>query len=280
VTNIYLRTLTLILLAGRAFAAVPLLDHTPPTKPPLKVFIDVGHGGKDRGARGLFGIQESELCLTIGRKVAADLKVRATKEIGRPVEIRLSRDRDEFLSLSQRVDMANSWSADLFLSIHANSSPVAIAHGFEVYFLSPEATDEAAKKLALLENEGEPEAVSTTVMSILSDAQTTHHVKESSDLAEILFQSLSRDIQPNVRGVRQAPFSVLAGTQMPAVLIEVGYLNHIIDASHLTKQSYLKHLSDAISTGIIHFFGRSPKLSKGTDEDSRRRQKRCEKRWS
>lgn len=261
-------------LAPPLFAAVPLLDHTAQVRVPFKVFIDVGHGGKDRGAHGLFSIQESELCLAIGKRIESTLRSRVVGALGRPVEIRLSRERDEFLSLSERVDAANSWSADLFLSVHANSSPVAAAHGFEVYFLSPEASDEAAKRLALLENEDQPQPVSSAVLSILSDAQTTHHIKESSELAETIFQALSTQIKPNVRGVRQAPFSVLAGTQMPAVLIEVGYINHVIDASHLTKEGYLKHLADAISTGIIQFLGRSAKLSEGNDDDEYRSENR------
>jgi N-acetylmuramoyl-L-alanine amidase len=255
--NVFTRLLLTALIASTAQAAVPLLDHSLSMKMPLKVFIDVGHGGKDRGAKGLFGIQESELCLKIGQLVGTELRAKWARESDRPLEIHASREHDDYLSLKERVETANTWGADLFLSIHANSLPVALAHGFEVYFLSPEASDEAAKKLAVSENAGEGQSsVSSQVLSILLDAQTTNHIQESSDFADVIFQALSVKFTPNGRGVRQAPFTVLAGTEMPAVLIEVGYVNHVVDASNLSKQNYLKALAGAISTGIIRFVGK------------------------
>jgi N-acetylmuramoyl-L-alanine amidase len=236
----------------RVAVASPLPLPSPAADEPFKVFIDVGHGGKDRGARGLFGIQESDLCLDIGKKVVAGLIDRG-KKLGRPLEFELSRESDVYIPLRERVDAANAWGADLFVSIHANSAPTPLAHGFEVYFMSADASDEAARRLARSENKDEGSAVNSQVMSILSDAQSTYHVQESSLFAESLFQSMARRLTPNIHGVRQAPFTVLAGTEMPSVLIEVGYVNHIKDAKNLAKQDYLKRLADAISTGIIEF---------------------------
>jgi len=226
-----------------------------PIRPkPIRVFVDVGHGGKDKGTQGLRGMAESELCLTIGRMVHRELG-RRTAGAKPPFEVKLSRDRDEFISLRDRVKSANDWGADLFASIHANSSPVTRVSGFEVYFLSGEASDDAATKLAHLENKsgGETASISSNIASILNDVQTNYHVNESSQLAEVVFGAMSRVVRPNGRGVRQAPFTVLAGTTMPAVLIEVGYVTHAQEAKKLTNRDYLKKLADAISAGIIQF---------------------------
>lgn len=218
----------------------------------IRVVVDPGHGGKDVGAKGINGILEKELCLKVSRFVRREIE-RYSKVSGVPIEVKLSRDVDEFVPLKERAKFANVWGADLFVSIHANSSPAVRAKGFEVYFLSPEATDEEASKLARLENQAPPTPISAQVISILSDATTQYHVAESSQLAEFMYSSVSQRISSNARGVRQAPFTVLHGTNMPAVLVEIGYVTNFEDSKNLTKEGYLKRIASAISSGIIDF---------------------------
>jgi N-acetylmuramoyl-L-alanine amidase len=227
-------------------------------QPKRKIFVDAGHGGKDEGAIGWGGITEKIVSLRIARLVKSEIERRALL-LRIPVEVKISRESDNFLSLKERVTMANTWGADAFISLHCNSSTYPRAKGFEVYFLSAEGSDDAARKLARAENDGES-PVQSQVLSILSDAQTTQHVSESSPLAESLFQSVSRGIHSNGRGVRQAPFAVLSGTTMPAVLLEIGYLTNASEAQKLGDGGYLKRLADAISTGIVSFVQTEQKL--------------------
>lgn len=219
----------------------------------LRIVIDAGHGGKDLGSRGHFDILEKQLCLKIGWMVKARLES-AFRARGIPADVILSRDRDVYLSLRDRVRIANQTGADLFVSIHANSSEFEKARGFEVYFLSAEASDAQARRVARIENAEHSETpLKSNVMSILSDLQATQHVAESSRFAEVLFQAMARNLKPNGRGVRQAPFTVLAGTTMPALLVEVGYLTNPLEAQLLRTPVYLKRLANAISTGIFEF---------------------------
>lgn len=221
-------------------------------KKTFRVFIDPGHGGKDQGALGVSAQSESAICLKIAKKVQLNL-LRAAKTRNAQFEIMMSREGDEFLSLRDRYVAANTWDADLFVSIHANSSPVPKVKGFEVYFLSSEATDEAARHLAAKENANEVKKESL-VMGILADATTQFHVRESSHFAETVFNAMSRSVRPNSRGVRQAPFTVLAGTDMPALLIEVGYLTNTVEARILGKETYLNQIANAISSGIVEHY--------------------------
>ncbi len=221
-------------------------------KKTFRIFIDPGHGGKDQGAHGVSATTESAICLNIAKKVQLNL-LRAAKTRNAKFEIMMSREGDEFLSLRDRYVAANTWDADLFISVHANASPVPRVKGFEVYFLSSEASDEAARSLATKENANEAKKESL-VMGILADATTQFHVRESSHFAETVFNAMSRTIRPNARGVRQGPFTVLAGTDMPALLIEVGYLTNDGEARILGKEAYLNRVANAISSGIVEHY--------------------------
>lgn len=218
---------------------------------PLKILVDAGHGGKDLGAQGLYGLSEKILSLRIGSLVQNELSQRLQQK-NILSEVRLSRQSDLFIALKDRARLANEWRAEFFVSIHANSSPSPKPSGFEVYFLSAEASDEEAAKLATLENEGKTEQpLVSEVLSILNDVLTTRHVEESGHFAETVFGAMASALRPNKRGVRQGPFTVLAGTRMPAILIEIGYVTHPEDARNLSRSDYLKRLADAISSGII-----------------------------
>lgn len=218
----------------------------------LRVVIDAGHGGKDEGAIGHGGLFEKDVCLRVAHLVRADLERRSLWHEF-PVEVYLTREFDEFVSLSDRVKQASDWEADLFISLHANSSESPKPKGFEVYFLSSDASDKAARQLARAENASEPLAVSSPVLSILNDARLSLHVQDSSRLAERLYQALAVRFRPNGRGVRQGPFRVLAGTEMPAVLVEMAFLSNRDDSKQLSRRPFLKSLSSAISAGILDF---------------------------
>lgn len=225
----------------------------------LKIMIDPGHGGKDDGAAGRFGIREKTVSLNLAKKVKREIE-RMAKLQDYPLELSLTREDDTFIPLKERARLANSWGADMFVSIHLNSSPVSKARGFEVYFLSPEASDPETERLALKESEGQLPTGKDDVLSILSDVRTTFHTNESSKFAEEMFSSISRSVLSNGRGVRQGPFTVLHGTNMPAILVEVGYVTHPEESRLLTKEAYLKRLASAISSGIIEFGLRTRKL--------------------
>jgi len=218
----------------------------------LRIVVDAGHGGRDMGAVG-YRIYEKNLCLRIARLVKRQLE-RSGKLRNFPLEVVLSREDDTFIPLGERVRIANDWNADIFVSVHGNASEFPRVRGFEVYFLNAEASDADARTVARFEN-GAPSGtpIKADVLSILTDVQVTQHVAESSDLAETIFASLSRHVQANGRGVRQAPFKVLHGTKMPAALVEVGYLTNYHESQNLNKSLYLKRLANAISSGIIEY---------------------------
>ncbi len=222
-------------------------------KTALRVLIDAGHGGKDLGAMGMGAITEKNLCLRLTRMIKRELE-REQKLKDLPLEIGLTRDTDEFFAPWERAKMANEWNADLFVSIHANYSDFAKARGFEVYFLSADSKDLSVRKLAKFENGGVlPQAVKSDVRSMLLEVQASHHISQSSQLAEKIFQSMSRRVRPNGRGIKQGPFSVLSNTIMPAVLVEIGYLSNPDEAVNFLNGHYLKRMANAISTGIVEY---------------------------
>jgi len=232
-------------------------EYVPPYQ--IRVMIDAGHGGKDVGAGSRQGLYEKKVTLNLARKVKRELE-RTSKLNGYAIQARLTRDEDVFIPLKQRARLANEWGADVFVSIHLNSSPVVKARGFEVYFLSPEASDPEAERLALRESEGALPTEKEDVLSILSDVQTTFHTSESALFAEDMFSSISKQVLSNGRGVRQGPFTVLHGTKMPSILVEVGYLTNPQESQLLSKEAYLKRLASAISSGIIEYGSRTRKL--------------------
>ncbi|MEZ4750715.1 MAG: N-acetylmuramoyl-L-alanine amidase [Bdellovibrionota bacterium] len=221
----------------------------PNFKRTFRVLIDPGHGGHDKGARSEAGMLEKDLCLDVAGRVATALNGSA-KIRGVPLEVRLTRSSDRFVTLRDRVLTANEWKADLFISIHANAAPSPTPSGFEIYFLSTEASDNHTRYLVEKENSVE-EVVPPGVLSILSDLHRTNHIQESGQLARQFFHRMSRSLRPNVRGVRQGPFTVLNGTEMPAILIEIGYLTNERDAAELARQGYLNRLVGAISSSIF-----------------------------
>ena len=196
------------------------------------VVIDAGHGGEDEGARGVNGLFEKDLVLEVARALAALLRRAGLNVV-------MTRERDVFVPLEQRTNLANDARADLFISVHANAANDAGARGSETYFMSLEASDEHARGVALRENEsfaakpGESGADADPLVAILGDLIANEHLTESSEFARAAQLRLARLDSGPSRGVKQAPFVVLAGVQMPAALVEIGFLTHPAEARDL-----------------------------------------------
>jgi N-acetylmuramoyl-L-alanine amidase len=224
------------------------------------IVIDPGHGGgDDLGAEGPGGLLEKDLTLAMALK----LKDFLAKEPD--LSVILTRTTDRGIALDKRARIANAVKADLFLSLHVNAAEYVHASGFETFFLSLEATDEAARKLAWLENQGLlPEEYSRQAANsngggsgdlglILGDMVQTEHLKDSEFLAGIIQQNLSKVMKSENRGVKQAPFRVLMGANMPAVLVEVGFLTNLEEAKNISSPEYQTRIVRSIAESIIEY---------------------------
>jgi N-acetylmuramoyl-L-alanine amidase len=221
---------------------------------PLHVIvIDPGHGGHDAGAVGPRGLQEKDLTLDIAQRVATLLQ----EELG--IRVVLTRARDQFVGLRERTALANRERADLFVSIHVNAAPGGIATGTETYFLSNEATDGAARRAAEYENRliaadtGARGGAPDVLRSILWDLAQSDFQQESSRVAETLQNSLDRALRRPSRGVKQAPFYVLGGAAMPAVLVEIGFISNPEEEQRLRDDGYRERIARALAAGVTDY---------------------------
>ncbi len=230
-------------------ASVGAVALAPPSDAPV-VVIDPGHGGADFGARGDAGVLEKHVVLAVSRRIGRRLTARGFTVV-------FTREGDEFVSLPERTEIANRARGDLFLSIHANSAASAEVEGPETYFLSVEASDAEAMRVAMIENEvfrqeGTSPDDSLIVGEILGDLIRTEHLRVSSDLAAAIQRSLSA-LGVN-RGVKQAPFVVLVGVNMPAALIELGFLTHPKEEQRLGRRGYQSAMADAIAVAVATYY--------------------------
>jgi len=221
---------------------------------PLRtIVLDAGHGGHDSGAVGPGGLMEKDLVLDVTRRVAKLLEDKYD------VKVRLSRDTDNFVALRDRTSFANRERADLFVSIHANAHRVAASEGVEVYFLSSEATDSAARQVAATENSvaqlekpanGKGTARADIVKSILWDLAQSEYQSESSRLAETVLDTMTQSLKIPNRGVKQAGFYVLGGAAMPAILVEIGFVTNPKEEKRLKESRYRDEIARAIVSGL------------------------------
>jgi N-acetylmuramoyl-L-alanine amidase len=242
-----------------------VLDVARPVEPrgreaftPLRtIVLDAGHGGHDSGAIGPGGLMEKELVLDITKRVARLLQER----VG--VKVLFSRDGDQFVPLRDRTSFANRERADLFVSIHANAHRVVASEGVEVYFLSSEATDNAARQLAAAENSvvqlekpaaGRPAGRgSEIVKTMLWDLAQAEFQTESSRLAETVLDSMAAGLRIPNRGVKQAGFYVLGGAAMPAILVEIGFVSNPREEKRLKDSRYRDEIARAIASGLAEY---------------------------
>ncbi len=222
-----------------------------------RVVIDAGHGGEDPGAIGLHRLREKDLTLDIARRLGK--KIDAIPGF----EAVFTRDGDYFISLKNRSRIAREKKGDLFVSIHANSARARSAAGFEIFFLSLSgATDKMARALANKENAadligGVSPSTEDEVLSILFDYLQEEGMSRSAVLAEQIYKRFEKDRSINTRNVKQAGFAVLKSMQMPAVLVEVGFLTNRTDAARLKEESYRDRLAGYLADGIREYASRA-----------------------
>lgn len=216
-----------------------------------RIVIDPGHGGHDFGAPGYYkGIHEKNIVLQIARKLAKKIR----KKLG--IEVVVTRNSDRYLSLEERTAIANTKNADLFISIHTNSAKNRQAYGIETYFLNL-ATDDEAILVAARENATSTKNISD-LERILFDLMHNAKINESSRLAgyvqESLYQHMKRRYKRiKNKGVKQAPFYVLLGAQMPSILIETSFISNAREGRRLLNANYQEQLADAIVKGIKYY---------------------------
>jgi len=211
-----------------------------------RIVIDPGHGGKDPGCD--YGdAQEKDIVLDLAKRLAAKIK----KEVG--CEVLLTRDKDVFIPLDERTAFANVNKADLFISLHVNAHKQSSVYGLETYFLNM-ATDERAVMVAARENFTSEKNISD-LQSILNDLMLNTKISESSKLAYQVQNGIMAGIRKTYKvnkslGVKQAPFYVLIGAEMPAVLIETGFITNPTEKKRILSNNYKDLLSDGIAAGI------------------------------
>jgi N-acetylmuramoyl-L-alanine amidase len=215
-----------------------------------RVVIDAGHGGKDKGAIGDGTLYEKDLTLQLAKKLAhkirQELKIQAI----------MTRETDRFIPLEERTAIANTRQADLFLSIHINASPNPLAQGVETYFLNL-ASDEEAVRVAALENATSTKRIGD-LQKILKDLMLNTKIDESSRLAHHvqlhLHDALNGKFGPIKNlGVKQAPFYVLIGAQMPSILVEVSFISNAQDRERLMQEDYQDQIVEGIVKGVERY---------------------------
>ncbi len=222
-----------------------------------KIVLDAGHGGKDCGAMSANLVCEKDIVLEVVKFLHKELKKRG-------YSVLLTRDKDIYIDLVGRTELANKKGADLFISVHANSIPkrsISNAHGIETYFLST-ARSERARKVAEQENKDDVNLMDYFSKSLLLNSLNTQRLIVSNKLAIDVQYGMLQSIRKNYPdvvdgGVREGPFWVLAGALMPSILIEIGYNSHAIESKRIQSKPYQKILAKGIADGIDSFFSKN-----------------------
>jgi N-acetylmuramoyl-L-alanine amidase len=216
-----------------------------------RIVIDAGHGGHDTGTIGPTGLMEKDLCLDIALRLG---KIIQQKLPG--ADIVFTRSDDTFIPLEERTHIANEARADLFISIHANSSPDHGARGVETYYLNLKGSAEAME-VAARENAVSQENIHD-LQDVVKRIAQTEKIDESRELAEDIQDSLSKKIQKTVkpvknRGVRKAPFVVLIGADMPSILTEISFLSNASDEQLLKKPEHRQRIAEGVYQGVANY---------------------------
>jgi N-acetylmuramoyl-L-alanine amidase len=213
-----------------------------------RIVIDAGHGGHDTGTIGPTGLMEKDLCLDVALRLGKIIQQRLPS-----AEVIFTRDDDTFIALERRTEIANEAKADLFISVHANSSHDHHARGIETYYLnftgSSDAMEVASRENALSENGVHD------LQDIVTKIARSEKIEESRDLATMIQDSLSKRMEnlnrgDRNRGVRKAPFVVLIGADMPSVLAEISFLSNPSDEQWLKKPENRQRVAEGLYHGI------------------------------
>ena len=237
-------------------ARAPAAAKAPPAKTVMEqlgltvrtIMLDAGHGGNDPGARAA-GITEKHFALAMARRVGALLQKEG-------FTVLYTRTTDTYIPLRDRTDMANNKKADLFISIHVNANPNSAVRGLETYYLG-EARTRSAQLVAARENGVSVRNVSD-LQFILTDFMLSSKVKESRHLANSVHNGILRRLRgvklaAHDNGVRSAPFYVLMGARMPAILVEFGYITNAHDAANLKNDAFLQRQAEGLVQGIKQY---------------------------
>ena len=247
-------------LALISISAVAAIDDNAVRAPQVRtIVLDPGHGGSDQGSIGSGGLMEKDVTLAIALKLG-DL-IRRDPALRRDnVRVVLIRDDDSRMSLEDRAAKANSEGGDLYISIHINSHQVRSAYGAETYILSLKASDEHARNVARIENEalanddgGNDSAESDDLKLILFDVIHKKYIEESKFVAEVIQNEFHDNLQSRDRGVKQAPFRVLKGVAMPAVLVEVDYISNPGKERLLRTDAYRTRIAESLLHAIKEY---------------------------
>jgi N-acetylmuramoyl-L-alanine amidase len=216
-----------------------------------RIVIDAGHGGHDTGTIGPTGLMEKDLCLDVALRLG---KIIQQKLPG--ADIVFTRSDDTFIPLEDRTRIANEAKADLFISIHANSSPDHGARGIETYYLNMKGSAEAMA-VAARENSVSQQGIHD-LEEVVKKIARTEKIDESRELAEDVQDSLSKRIQKTAkpvknRGVRKAPFVVLIGADMPSILTEISFLSNPADEQLLKKPEYRQRVAEGLYQGVSDY---------------------------
>ncbi len=249
-SSVWLAIIAILVLAPQPTVASPP-QRSAALNPFDQVVIDAGHGGRDEGAVGPAGLKEKDLVLDISNRLARRLRERGLGVV-------LTRQEDVFVPLEERTSRANDARADLFISIHANAAHSRKPRGVETYFVSLEASDASARQVAERENQalgrgGAASPGTDPLLALLGDLIATEHMEESNAFAKLAQQELSRISALPSRGVRQAPFVVLMGVQMPATLVEIGFLSNREDAHALGRAEHRDSIAEALAHAVMAF---------------------------
>jgi len=213
------------------------------------VAIDAGHGGDDEGARGPSGSREKDVVLDVAKRLERRLRERG-------LSVLMTRDRDVFVPLETRTMLANDATPDLFISIHANAAVSRSPRGIEVFFASLDASDERAREVAERENsafgsEGAAPDSDDPLVAIIGDMIVADTMRESSEFARLAQHRLDELDGVTSRGVKQAPFVVLLGVQVPSVLVEIGFLSNPDEEKALRSASRREAIADALERAVV-----------------------------
>ncbi|MEN3336561.1 MAG: N-acetylmuramoyl-L-alanine amidase [Acidobacteriota bacterium] len=245
--------------APAAPQALPPPSVAAPDGPPLidlapagglrTVVIDAGHGGSEDGAKGAGGTLEKNVTLIVARRLKAALEAR----LG--VRVILTRDGDTTVGLDERAALANNNKADLFVSLHANGSMRAAANGAQIFYLSLEEYGDAAQRAAHAESESLPAfgGGARDIELTPWEMAQARYIDESAALAQAIESSLRERVPMSRRAIQQAPLRVLVGANMPAVLLEMGFLTNPDQEKQLRSDEFQNTLVQALVTGITRF---------------------------
>ena len=228
--------------------APPILDLAP-SGGMRTIVIDAGHGGAEEGARGPGGTLEKNITLSVARRLKAALEAR----LG--MRVILTRDRDEAVALDERAAVANNNKADIFLSLHANASVRASAGGAEVFYLSLADYGDEAQRVAQGEGEALPVFGGGTrdIEVILWEMAQARYIEQSALLARMIEGGLRARVPMSPRAIQQAPFRVLVGANMPAVLVEMGFISNPEQEKQLASDAFQNMLVQALVDSVVAF---------------------------